>query len=427
MPRRRRPPCRRACRARWRSWRPASTCAMPTDAVRPPVASYTARLSRRRSSHSPSVTGRGRSGLAARSTNASSSDSGSTSGEIARSSAITARLVALVGVETADEERGVRAPRPRLGGRHRRADAELARLVRRRGDHAATADAADDDRLAAQRRLVPLLDGGEEGVEVQMQDRRLGSRTGHHRRRRRPQMSGRPSPRSCAVGHAVGMSTEEQSAQDAPADGTDRPDRCSRLEGPADIVAMVPYLLGFHPAESLVVVALTGPANGSGPCMRIDLVDARRSRSAGRATSSACDRAPRVRAGAGRRVHRAAAGRPRRSCEPLCAALTASGVHGRRGVAGRRSPLVVLHVSTTRGAAARLATPTTPASPPVAAEAVLAGMQSGAQPRGAPRPSSRLPTTRWQRAVADAAVERLEADHRPRRPAPQRRRRWSRS
>ena len=39
-------------------------------------------------------------------------------------------------------------------------------------DDAAPADAADHDRLAAQRRLVALLDGGEERVEVEVQHRR---------------------------------------------------------------------------------------------------------------------------------------------------------------------------------------------------------------------------------------------------------------
>ena len=77
-----------------------------------------------------------------------------------------------VGVEAAAQERRVRAPRPRLAGRHGRPDAVLACFVRRRRDHPAPADAADHDRLAAQRGLVALLDGGEERVEVEVQHRR---------------------------------------------------------------------------------------------------------------------------------------------------------------------------------------------------------------------------------------------------------------
>jgi len=46
-------------------------------------------------------------------------------------------------------------------------------FVRRRRDHAPSTDAADDDRLAPQRRLVALLDGREERVEVQVEDRGL--------------------------------------------------------------------------------------------------------------------------------------------------------------------------------------------------------------------------------------------------------------
>ncbi len=73
----------------------------------------------------------------------------------------------------------MRAARPRLAGRHGGADAVLARLVGRRGDHAAAADAADDDRLAAQRGLVALLDRREEGVQVQVEDRGVGAHGGN--------------------------------------------------------------------------------------------------------------------------------------------------------------------------------------------------------------------------------------------------------
>ena len=80
-----------------------------------------------------------------------------------------------VGVEAPGQERCVRAPAPRLSGRHRGVHPEGTGLVGRGGHDAAPADAADDDRLAAQRRLVALLDCGEEGIEIHVQDRRLGA------------------------------------------------------------------------------------------------------------------------------------------------------------------------------------------------------------------------------------------------------------
>ena len=94
-----------------------------------------------------------------------------------------------VGVEAAAQERRVRAPRPRLAGRHGRADAVLPGFVRRRGDHAAPADAAHDDRLAAQGRLVALLDRGEERVEVEVEDR------GDVPQRLASPVTARPTPR----------------------------------------------------------------------------------------------------------------------------------------------------------------------------------------------------------------------------------------
>ncbi len=140
-----------------------------------------------RRTRSPSAP-RGRAGRPrARSTNASSSESGSTSGETSRSSAHHRVAGVAVGVEPAGEERRVRAPRPGLAGRHRRADAVLPGLVRRGRHHAAAADAADDDRLAAQRRLVALLDRGEERVQVEVEHRRVRSRMARNvpRRHRR--------------------------------------------------------------------------------------------------------------------------------------------------------------------------------------------------------------------------------------------------
>src|SRR5690606_41906741 len=52
----------------------------------------------------------------------------------------------------------------------RSADAELARLVACRRDHAAPARPADRHRLAAQLGIVALLHAGEEGVHVDVDD-----------------------------------------------------------------------------------------------------------------------------------------------------------------------------------------------------------------------------------------------------------------
>ena len=47
----------------------------------------------------------------------------------------------------------------------------------------------------------------------------------------------------------------------------------TKLRSPSDVITMVPYLLGFEPAESLVLVALEGERRRFGPCARLDLVD----------------------------------------------------------------------------------------------------------------------------------------------------------
>ncbi len=47
----------------------------------------------------------------------------------------------------------------------------------------------------------------------------------------------------------------------------------TKLSGPGDAIAMIPYLLGFTPSESLVVIALEGPRKRFGPCFRMDLVE----------------------------------------------------------------------------------------------------------------------------------------------------------
>lgn len=47
----------------------------------------------------------------------------------------------------------------------------------------------------------------------------------------------------------------------------------TKLRDPGDIVAMIPYLLGFTPVDSIVVISLEGPRRRFGPCLRLDLVD----------------------------------------------------------------------------------------------------------------------------------------------------------
>lgn len=48
-----------------------------------------------------------------------------------------------------------------------------------------------------------------------------------------------------------------------------------KITTPDDIVGMLPHRLGFHPAESLVVVCLEGPRQRDRLVMRVDLVSAR--------------------------------------------------------------------------------------------------------------------------------------------------------
>lgn len=44
-----------------------------------------------------------------------------------------------------------------------------------------------------------------------------------------------------------------------------------RVDGGGDLVELVPYLLGFHPSDSLVFVALRGPSHGVAVTLRVDL------------------------------------------------------------------------------------------------------------------------------------------------------------
>src|SRR3954453_6232412 len=47
----------------------------------------------------------------------------------------------------------------------------------------------------------------------------------------------------------------------------------AKVKSPADAVAMIPYVLGFEPHESVVVVSLRGPRRRFGPIIRGDGVD----------------------------------------------------------------------------------------------------------------------------------------------------------
>ena len=78
-----------------------------------------------------------------------------------------------VGREPGRHDDGVGAQPPGLVPAHRRAHAERLGLVAG-GEHDA---AADDDRAAPQAGVVALLDGGVEGVEIGVQDRRLRALT----------------------------------------------------------------------------------------------------------------------------------------------------------------------------------------------------------------------------------------------------------
>jgi hypothetical protein len=56
-----------------------------------------------------------------------------------------------------------------------------------------------------------------------------------------------------------------------------RPPARLKVTTAGDVVTLVPYLLGFQPADSIVVVSLVGRPPRFGPCFRLDLPDSRRS------------------------------------------------------------------------------------------------------------------------------------------------------
>jgi uncharacterized protein DUF4192 len=71
--------------------------------------------------------------------------------------------------------------------------------------------------------------------------------------------------------HATRMSRRSSRARNARRNTSAEP-AVSRLRGPGDVAVMVPYLLGFRPVDSLVLVALEGSRKRFGPVLRVDLV-----------------------------------------------------------------------------------------------------------------------------------------------------------
>ena len=82
----------------------------------------------------------------------------------------------LVFLEIARQENQPGTQPARQGGGHRRVNAELARLIRGRGDDAALFPAHGDG-FAAQPRVRRLLHRGEKGVGIQMHNRARGEAT----------------------------------------------------------------------------------------------------------------------------------------------------------------------------------------------------------------------------------------------------------
>ena len=76
----------------------------------------------------------------------------------------------LVAVEARPHANRVRTALQRFAHRHRRMHAELAHLIARRRDDAATAESTDDQRLAAQFRIVERFHGRIERIHVDVED-----------------------------------------------------------------------------------------------------------------------------------------------------------------------------------------------------------------------------------------------------------------
>ena len=153
----------------------------PIETVMPSAAST------RRASAARSCAGRApcSASVPPRSRNASSIDSGSTSGVRRRISARTARptsrYFAMSGRITTASGTG----RQRLEHRHRRAHAIEPRDIAA-GEHDAAAAAADDDRPVGELGPVALLDRGVKRVAIEMGDRQVGERRDVQTRRGEP-------------------------------------------------------------------------------------------------------------------------------------------------------------------------------------------------------------------------------------------------
>ena len=102
--------------------------------------------------------------------NASSRASGSTSGVTPWKMRHDGGRVAAVGGEVGRDGHRLRAQAPGPGHRHGVAAAERPGLVGGRGDHPAAAGPADQQRAAAQGRVLEHLDAGVEGVQVGVED-----------------------------------------------------------------------------------------------------------------------------------------------------------------------------------------------------------------------------------------------------------------
>ena len=75
-----------------------------------------------------------------------------------------------------------------------------------------------------------------------------------------------------ARGAPRGADSGDMSNRRRPATDKRRPS-VTKVKDPADVISVVPYLLGFDPRESLVVIALEGSPQRFGPCARLDLVN----------------------------------------------------------------------------------------------------------------------------------------------------------
>ena len=169
-----RAPGRPGRRSRRRAW-PGWSRAWPRTWSARPRPSRSAAAPRRSGARMPRAIAAGRPSsrwAPATSRNASSSESGSTSGVTSRKIAMTARGGGRVRGEVGRQEHRLRAQRPGPHGRHRAADAVPPGLVAGRADHAARARPRRPRRACrAARAGARTSTDGEERVHVDVQDR----------------------------------------------------------------------------------------------------------------------------------------------------------------------------------------------------------------------------------------------------------------